>query len=163
VVRGNQGQRTYIQIAALQGCFFTFRSRLEDAWVSLSDDGAAIWINARGLERQSRRAAERGPANVPPLETVRYSSRTVLVNAEGATLMDVIRAWKDPEYRKSLSEADRMLLPAHPAGLVELTDGQLDQVGGGSGFLGCVVGGLIGLAVAGPAGAEAGCMIGYFW
>jgi len=45
--------------------------------------------------------------------------------------LDIIRAWKDEEYRLGLSEAERALLPAHPAGLIELTDPQLDQVRGG--------------------------------
>ena len=35
---------------------------------------------------------------------------------------DVIRAWKDEEYRLGLSEAERALLPAHPAGAVEISD-----------------------------------------
>jgi mersacidin/lichenicidin family type 2 lantibiotic len=47
---------------------------------------------------------------------------------------DIIRAWKDEEYRLSLSEAERALLPAHPAGLMALTDVQLDYIRGGSGF-----------------------------
>ena len=42
--------------------------------------------------------------------------------------LDIIRAWKDEEYRLSLDET---LLPAHPAGLVELTDADLEQVAGG--------------------------------
>lgn len=46
--------------------------------------------------------------------------------------LDVIRAWKDPEYRLSLSEAQRAALPAHPAGLIELTEEDLANVGGGS-------------------------------
>jgi mersacidin/lichenicidin family type 2 lantibiotic len=45
--------------------------------------------------------------------------------------LDIIRAWKDEEYRLSLSEAERALLPAHPAGLITLTDAELDSVGGG--------------------------------
>ena len=35
---------------------------------------------------------------------------------------DVIRAWKDAGYRQNLSEADRAKLPAHPSGMIELTD-----------------------------------------
>jgi mersacidin/lichenicidin family type 2 lantibiotic len=51
------------------------------------------------------------------------------------THLDIIRAWKDPEYRLSLSEAERALLPAHPAGLIcELDPTELGQVMGGSGF-----------------------------
>ena len=42
--------------------------------------------------------------------------------------LDIIRAWKDEEYRLSLGEA----APAHPAGLVELTDADLEQVAGGN-------------------------------
>jgi mersacidin/lichenicidin family type 2 lantibiotic len=34
--------------------------------------------------------------------------------------LDVIRAWKDEEYRASLRESEIVLLPAHPAGAVEL-------------------------------------------
>jgi mersacidin/lichenicidin family type 2 lantibiotic len=43
---------------------------------------------------------------------------------------DVIRAWKNEEYRLSLSEAERALLPAHPAGAVELTDVELGGAAG---------------------------------
>jgi mersacidin/lichenicidin family type 2 lantibiotic len=43
----------------------------------------------------------------------------------------VIRAWKDEEYRLSLSEAERTSLPDHPAGSVELSDEQLGVVAGG--------------------------------
>ena len=48
------------------------------------------------------------------------------------THLDIIRAWKDPEYRLSLSEAERAQLPAYPAGLIELTDAELGTVAGGS-------------------------------
>ena len=43
----------------------------------------------------------------------------------------IIRAWKDPEYRQSLNEAEQALLPPHPAGHIELTDADLDHVAGG--------------------------------
>lgn len=43
----------------------------------------------------------------------------------------IIRAWKDAEYRMSLSEEDRAHLPEHPAGLIELTDAEMGIVGGG--------------------------------
>jgi mersacidin/lichenicidin family type 2 lantibiotic len=33
---------------------------------------------------------------------------------------DVIRAWKDQEYRLGLSEAQLAILPEHPSGLIEL-------------------------------------------
>jgi mersacidin/lichenicidin family type 2 lantibiotic len=46
------------------------------------------------------------------------------------TIIDIIRAWKDPEYRRNLSESERATLPAHPAGIVELTDAELDTAGG---------------------------------
>jgi mersacidin/lichenicidin family type 2 lantibiotic len=44
---------------------------------------------------------------------------------------EIIRAWKDEEYRQSLSETERHLLPEHPAGLLELTDLQFDAAAGG--------------------------------
>jgi mersacidin/lichenicidin family type 2 lantibiotic len=36
--------------------------------------------------------------------------------------VNVIRAWKDPDYRRSLSEAQRARLPAHPSGAIEFQD-----------------------------------------
>lgn len=45
--------------------------------------------------------------------------------------VDVIRAWKDEEYRLSLSEKERAALPANPAGLIELTAADLEKVVGG--------------------------------
>jgi len=45
---------------------------------------------------------------------------------------DVVRAWKDEDYRLSLSETERALLPAHPAGLVEIEDADLDSAAGGT-------------------------------
>lgn len=44
---------------------------------------------------------------------------------------DVIRAWKDPLFRASLSREQRSALPAHPAGLIELRDEDLKSASGG--------------------------------
>jgi len=38
---------------------------------------------------------------------------------------DIIRAWKDPFYRATLSGEAQAALPQHPAGIVELSDAQL--------------------------------------
>ena len=45
--------------------------------------------------------------------------------------LNVVRAWKDPAYRNSLSEAERAALPANPAGSIELSDADLGRVAGG--------------------------------
>jgi len=44
---------------------------------------------------------------------------------------DVVRAWKDAMYRKSLSSEELATLPQCPAGELELTDADLDAVQGG--------------------------------
>jgi mersacidin/lichenicidin family type 2 lantibiotic len=44
--------------------------------------------------------------------------------------LNVIRAWKDAKYRRSLSAAELAQLPENPAGLVELTDSELRKAGG---------------------------------
>jgi mersacidin/lichenicidin family type 2 lantibiotic len=53
----------------------------------------------------------------------------------------IIRAWKDESFRNGLSEEDRLSLPAHPSGLVELSNEDLGLVvggtGSGTGFGGC--------------------------
>ena len=43
----------------------------------------------------------------------------------------IIRAWKDPDYRMSLSEEERAEVPENPAGAIELTDDELDLATGG--------------------------------
>jgi mersacidin/lichenicidin family type 2 lantibiotic len=45
--------------------------------------------------------------------------------------IDIIRAWKDEEYRNSLSEEQRAQLPENPAGLIELGDTDMESVAGG--------------------------------
>ena len=42
--------------------------------------------------------------------------------------IDIIRAWKDEEYRNTLSPEELALLPTNPAGIVELTDEALDDL-----------------------------------
>jgi mersacidin/lichenicidin family type 2 lantibiotic len=44
---------------------------------------------------------------------------------------DIIRAWKDEEYRNSLSEEQRAQLPENPAGMVELPDADMERIAGG--------------------------------
>lgn len=51
--------------------------------------------------------------------------------------MDTVRAWKDPEYRAELSRQDLAVVADNPAGVVELSDADIDLVGAGSGLL-CV-------------------------
>jgi len=55
--------------------------------------------------------------------------------------VEVIRAWKNEEYRLSLSNAERAKMPEHPAGAVELSDAELGSVSGGKFYptLGCTV------------------------
>ena len=55
--------------------------------------------------------------------------------------IDIARAWKDLNYRDSLSIEEQALLPANPAGEVELTEAELSKINGGmagtTGFPGC--------------------------
>lgn len=44
---------------------------------------------------------------------------------------NIIRAWKDDDYRLSLSDEQRALLPENPAGALELTDDELSGIVGG--------------------------------
>lgn len=45
---------------------------------------------------------------------------------------DIIRAWKDEEYRNSLSEEQRAQLPQNPAGMLELTNEVMQTIAGGA-------------------------------
>jgi mersacidin/lichenicidin family type 2 lantibiotic len=44
----------------------------------------------------------------------------------------IIRAWKDEDYRLSLSEAERAALPQNPVGDIELSDEELLGIAGGT-------------------------------
>ncbi len=44
---------------------------------------------------------------------------------------NIVRAWKDANFRSKLSEKERSLLPENPAGLVELPDTELLGAAGG--------------------------------
>lgn len=46
--------------------------------------------------------------------------------------IDIVRAWRDEEYRNSLSEAERQSLPANPAGIAAVDDAALRSVSGGA-------------------------------
>jgi mersacidin/lichenicidin family type 2 lantibiotic len=46
--------------------------------------------------------------------------------------IDIIRAWKDEEYRSGLSDDQLAALPANPAGPMEIRDEDLELAGGGS-------------------------------
>ena len=76
--------------------------------------------------------------------------------------MNEIRAWKDPQYRASLSADERARL-SNPAGMVELSDDQLDGVGGGTGWLCATVTATIGatITICSPNGTLCGsCRMG---
>ena len=47
------------------------------------------------------------------------------------TKENIFRAWRDPEYRNSLSETERAALPDHPAGWIELGTADLNDIAGG--------------------------------
>ena len=47
------------------------------------------------------------------------------------THRDVIRAWKDADFRNQLSAEQRAALPESPAGVVELSCAELNDVVGG--------------------------------
>ncbi len=48
--------------------------------------------------------------------------------------LDIVRAWKDEAYRESLSQEQKALLPANPAGELEMSDAELAMVVGACGY-----------------------------
>ncbi|MGK7951312.1 MAG: mersacidin/lichenicidin family type 2 lantibiotic [Xenococcaceae cyanobacterium] len=51
--------------------------------------------------------------------------------------IDIIRAWKDEEYRNSLSDSEKAQLPENPAGVIELDDDDMSSMVGGEGDSQC--------------------------
>ena len=50
---------------------------------------------------------------------------------------NVVRAWKDAEYRQSLPAEQSARIPAHPAGAIEFLDRSLGEAAGNSLHHGC--------------------------
>jgi mersacidin/lichenicidin family type 2 lantibiotic len=44
--------------------------------------------------------------------------------------IDIVRAWKDLEYRQTLNDDELALLPENPVGEIELSDAELAMVQG---------------------------------
>jgi mersacidin/lichenicidin family type 2 lantibiotic len=44
--------------------------------------------------------------------------------------VDVVRAWRDPQYRRSLSREQRAALPRNPAGEVQVSEQELQAASG---------------------------------
>ena len=49
--------------------------------------------------------------------------------------VDIVRAWKDADFRASLDGEDLSHLPENPAGVSELSDEDLQTVAGGTTWL----------------------------
>ena len=47
--------------------------------------------------------------------------------------LNVIRAWKNEEFRRGLTAAERAQLPENPAGAIELTSDELMSIDGSNG------------------------------
>jgi mersacidin/lichenicidin family type 2 lantibiotic len=47
-------------------------------------------------------------------------------------MSNIARAWKDEAYRQSLSVEEQAILPASPAGEIELTEAELEAISGAS-------------------------------
>jgi mersacidin/lichenicidin family type 2 lantibiotic len=44
---------------------------------------------------------------------------------------DIIRAWKDEDYRKLMGEEQRAMLPDNPAGQIDLSESEMEALAGG--------------------------------
>jgi len=58
--------------------------------------------------------------------TVHFSAETPVP----MTSLDVVRSWKDPRYRRSLSARQLQAVPEHPSGAAMLTDQELRTASG---------------------------------
>ena len=45
---------------------------------------------------------------------------------------DIIRAWKDEDYRNSLTEEQKNQLPENPAGVIDMSDKEMESLNGAS-------------------------------
>ena len=45
---------------------------------------------------------------------------------------NIIRAWKDKDFRNSLTEDELNSLPSNPAGMIDISDAELEMANGGN-------------------------------
>ena len=45
---------------------------------------------------------------------------------------NIIRAWKDRDFRNSLTEDELNSLPSNPAGMIDISDAELEMANGGN-------------------------------
>jgi len=65
---------------------------------------------------------ERGRSPWPILSAKKDAHHQINRKEDTMSHLDIIHAWKDEEYRLSLSEAERALLPDDPSNLIRLQD-----------------------------------------
>ena len=51
---------------------------------------------------------------------------------------DIVRAWKDESYRSSLNAREQAMLPENPAGVLDLSDAELETIQGATNINGWV-------------------------
>jgi mersacidin/lichenicidin family type 2 lantibiotic len=79
------------------------------------------------------------PAIVWPSSENKISSNekeTLAMKKQTLIVQEIIRTWKDKQFRDNLSEEQRAQLSVNPAGLVETDDEQLVQFMSPTGILG---------------------------
>jgi mersacidin/lichenicidin family type 2 lantibiotic len=69
--------------------------------------------------------------------TSQTSKRPVPKKEKNMSRLDIIRAWKDAAYRRSLTPDQLAALPANPAGAVELTEAEAAAVDGKMAYADC--------------------------
>ncbi len=65
---------------------------------------------------------------------------------------EIIRAWKDEDYRNELTEAQRSQLPENPAGEINLSEEEMESSSGGGSHFCC--GGRLSRALTNPVVGE---------
>ena len=63
--------------------------------------------------------------NIEAVHTASIGGALIMFNQE------IVKAWKDPAYRESLSDEQLASLPDHPAGFIELSDEDMLSASGG--------------------------------
>lgn len=66
----------------------------------------------------------------PGTRGVEVTKISIRPGKERKMAVDIVRAWKDPEYRKTLSPEELASVPPPPAGSADLTDEELSKLAG---------------------------------
>jgi mersacidin/lichenicidin family type 2 lantibiotic len=84
-----------------------------------------------GVDTSGAQPGSESAASAPPGTPRSEAGKPARERSQLVSHKNIIRAWKDQEYRDSLSAEQRALLPDNPTGTIDLSEAEMAAINGG--------------------------------